>query len=68
MAKKRNLYDNIRRRKKAGTTRSKAKSTIKPSVYKKMKKKTGPFKKKKQGNATTYRRMAHFGQFNERSK
>jgi hypothetical protein len=47
MAKKSNLYDNIRKRKKAGTSRSKKKSTIKPGVYKKMKNKTGPFKKKK---------------------
>ena len=47
MAKKSNLYDNIRNRRNAGTTRSKKKSTIKPSVYKKMKNQTGAFKKKK---------------------
>ena len=34
------LYANINKRKKAGTSRSKAKSTIKPSVYKAMKSKT----------------------------
>tara|TARA_R100001086_G_scaffold239258_1_gene164554 strand:- start:98 stop:247 length:150 start_codon:yes stop_codon:yes gene_type:complete len=46
MAKK-GLYANINKRKKAGTSRSKSKSTIKPSVYKAMKNKTGGFKPKK---------------------
>ena len=41
------LYRNINRRKKAGTSRTKAKSKIKPSVYKAMKNKTGSFKPKK---------------------
>ena len=44
---KKGLYANINKRKKAGTSRSKAKSTIKPSVYKSMKNKTGGFKPKK---------------------
>ena len=44
---KKGLYANINKRKKAGTSRSKAKSTIKPSVYKAMKNKTGSFKPKK---------------------
>jgi hypothetical protein len=35
--KKRGLYDNINARKKAGTSRSKSKSTIDPKVYAKMK-------------------------------
>ena len=41
-----NLYDNIR---KARKKRKKGKKTmgVKPKVYKQMKKKTGPFKKKK---------------------
>lgn len=41
------LYSNINKRKKAGTSRSKKKSTIDPKTYKKMKEKTGPFKPKK---------------------
>jgi len=41
------LYRNMNKRKKAGTSRSKSKSTIKPSVYKAMKNKTGGFKPKK---------------------
>jgi hypothetical protein len=47
MPKKKNLYDNIRKRKKAGTTRSKKNTTIKKSVYSDMKNKKGPFKQKK---------------------
>ena len=44
-----NLYDNIR---KARKKRKKGKKTmgVKPKVYKQMKKKTGPFRKKKNGN------------------
>lgn len=40
------LYANINRRKKAGTSRSKKKSTIKPKTYAKMKAKRGGFKPK----------------------
>ncbi len=36
--KKRGLYDNINARKKAGTSRTKAKSTVSPKAYKNMKK------------------------------
>lgn len=41
------LYSNINKRKKAGTSRSKKKSTISPKTYKQMKEKKGPFKPKK---------------------
>lgn len=41
------LYHNINKRKKAGTSRSKSKSTIDPKVYKKMKQKRGGFAPKK---------------------
>lgn len=41
------LYENINKRKKAGTSRSKSKSTIDPKTYKKMKEKKGGFKKPK---------------------
>lgn len=41
------LYANINKRKKAGTSRSKSKSTIDPKIYKKMKEKRGGFSKKK---------------------
>jgi hypothetical protein len=41
------LYENMNKRKKAGTSRSKKKSTIMPVVYEQMKKKKGPFKPKK---------------------
>ena len=41
------LYDNINKRKAAGTSRSKAKSTIDPKTYDMMKKKKGDFKPKK---------------------
>ncbi len=37
------LYENINKRKKAGTSRSKAKSTIDPKTYEKMQKKKGGF-------------------------
>jgi hypothetical protein len=37
------LYENINKRKKAGTSRSKAKSTIDPKTYDKMQKKKGGF-------------------------
>tara|TARA_X000001388_G_scaffold53836_1_gene39452 strand:+ start:525 stop:704 length:180 start_codon:yes stop_codon:yes gene_type:complete len=43
---KKGLYANINARKKAGTSRSKSKSTIKPKVYAKMKAKKGGFKPK----------------------
>jgi len=41
------LYRNINKRKKAGTSRSKKKSTIDPKVYKQMSEKKGKFKPKK---------------------
>jgi hypothetical protein len=41
--KKNSLYGNINKRKEAGTSRPKSKSTIDPKVYKKMKKKKGGF-------------------------
>ena len=44
---KRGLYDNINRRKKAGTSRSKKNSTIDKKTYKKMKDKKGGFAPKK---------------------
>jgi hypothetical protein len=40
------LYANINKRKKAGTSRPKSKSTISAKIYKKMKEKRGGFKKK----------------------
>jgi len=40
------LYANMNKRKKAGTSRSKKKSTISPAVYRKMKLKKGGFKEK----------------------
>ena len=43
---KKGLYANINARKKAGTSRPKSKSTIKPNVYAKMKAKKGGFKPK----------------------
>jgi hypothetical protein len=41
------LYSNMNKRKAAGTSRSKAKSTIKPKVYTMMSEKKGGFKPKK---------------------
>jgi hypothetical protein len=41
------LYKNMNARKKAGTSRSKKKSTIDPKTYAKMKAKKGGFRKKK---------------------
>lgn len=41
------LYANINKRKAAGTSRSKKKSTISPKTYKQMKEKKGGFKPKK---------------------
>lgn len=41
------LYENINKRKKAGTSRSKKNSTVDPKTYDKMKKKQGGFKPKK---------------------
>jgi hypothetical protein len=43
---KKGLYDNINKRKKAGTSRPKSKSTIDPKTYAKMKSKKGGFKQK----------------------
>lgn len=40
------LYANINKRKKAGKSRPKSKSTIKPEVYAEMKAKKGGFKPK----------------------
>ena len=44
---KTSLYGNMNKRKKAGTSRPKSKSTIKPKTYGQMKAKKGPFKKRK---------------------
>jgi hypothetical protein len=41
------LYRNINKRKKAGTSRSKSRSTIDPKTYEKMKKKKGGFAPKR---------------------
>jgi hypothetical protein len=43
---KKGLYHNINKRRKAGTSRPKSKSTIDPKVYTKMKEKKGGFKPK----------------------
>jgi hypothetical protein len=40
------LYENMNKRKKAGTSRSKKNSTVDPKTYKKMKEKKGGFKPK----------------------
>lgn len=48
--KKKGLYDNINKRKKAGTSRSKKDSTIDKNTYKKMTKKKGGFAPKKKGS------------------
>lgn len=45
------LYRNINRRKKAGTSRSKSKSTINPKTYAKMKAKKGGFAPKRKRKA-----------------
>jgi hypothetical protein len=45
------LYENINKRKKAGKSRSKKKSTISPEIYRKMKLKKGGFAPKKKGKA-----------------
>ena len=42
------LYENINRRKRAGTSRPKSRTTISKKTYTKMKTKTGGFKKPKQ--------------------
>tara|TARA_R100001463_G_scaffold4434_5_gene16633 strand:+ start:6229 stop:6381 length:153 start_codon:yes stop_codon:yes gene_type:complete len=47
MPAKKGLYANINKRKKAGTSRSKKKSTIDAKTYDKMKKKKGGFKPKR---------------------
>lgn len=41
------LYENINKRKRAGTSRSKKKTTIDPKTYAKMKAKKGGFKPKR---------------------
>ena len=41
------LYENIAKRRKQGTSRSKSKSTIDPKTYEQMKKKKGGFSPKK---------------------
>tara|TARA_R100001230_G_C5580059_1_gene99262 strand:- start:475 stop:624 length:150 start_codon:yes stop_codon:yes gene_type:complete len=41
------LYENINKRKKEGTSRSKENSTIDPKIYAKMQQKKGGFKPKK---------------------
>tara|TARA_R110002020_G_scaffold461368_1_gene680268 strand:+ start:102 stop:269 length:168 start_codon:yes stop_codon:yes gene_type:complete len=51
-----NLYDNMRKAKKK-KKRGKKTAGVNPKVYKQMKKKTGPFKKKKTApKKKTYRR------------
>ena len=52
-----NLYDNMRKAKKK-KKRGKKTAGVKPKVYKQMKNKTGPFKKKKTSpkKKRTYRR------------
>ena len=51
-----NLYDNIRKAKKKKKSGKKT-AGVKPKVYKQMKNKTGPFKKKKAASKKkTYRR------------
>lgn len=52
MAKRKGLYDNINKRKKAGTSRSKKDSTVDSKTYKKMKDKKGGFAPKKKGKKT----------------
>lgn len=47
MPAKKGLYANINKRKKAGTSRSKKKSTISPRTYEQMRKKKGGFKPKR---------------------
>jgi hypothetical protein len=44
---KKGLYENINKRKKAGASRPKSKSTIDSKVYKQMKSKKGGFSDKK---------------------
>ena len=46
MKKKPGLYDNINKRKKAGTSRPKSKSTISPKVYAQMREGIGAFNPK----------------------
>ena len=46
MKKKPGLYDNINKRKRAGTSRPKSKSTVSPKVYAQMKKGIGAFNSK----------------------
>lgn len=41
------LYENINKRRKAGTSRPKSKSTVDPKTYAKMKNKRGGFSAKK---------------------
>jgi hypothetical protein len=44
------LYENINKRKAAGKSRSKSKSTINAKVYEQMKSGKGPFAKSKKGD------------------
>ena len=54
---KRGLYENINRRKRAGTSRSKKDSTVDAKIYKQMKEKKGKFSpKKKKGKADARRK------------
>lgn len=48
------LYANMNKRKKAGTSRSKAKSTVSAKTYGKMKAKKGGFKPKKKTTKRSY--------------
>lgn len=44
------LYENMNKRKKAGTSRSKSKSTVSDKTYSMMRRKTGGFKPDKKDN------------------
>ena len=44
------LYENINKRRAAGKSRPKSKSTISDKIYKQMKAGKGPFKSKKKGD------------------
>ena len=47
------LYENINRRRKAGTSRSKSESTISEKMYQKMRQKKGGFKPKNKDEQAT---------------
>tara|TARA_R110000803_G_scaffold145092_7_gene210949 strand:+ start:588 stop:767 length:180 start_codon:yes stop_codon:yes gene_type:complete len=51
-SRKKGLYDNINKQKKAGTSRSRKDSTIDKKTYKKMTKKKGGFAPKKKAKGS----------------